>query len=146
MRNEEEVLSRARVANLVGALAGGTPVEHLRPELQRHGLGIYLTEQEAAWFWDDVAPDERERAQLESMLALSWALGFVPTLAPGGVEAYAVVQDALDDTSLAPGLREEREVRAMLDEIERAFASAPSEALLRRRDALRWLLGDDERA
>lgn len=146
MRNEEEVLARARVANLVGVLAGGTSVELVRPELQRHGLGIYLTEQEAAWFWEDAVPDERERAQLEAMLALGWALHLVPSLVPGGVEAYAVVQDALDDTSLAPGLREEREIRAKLDEIERAHASTPSEALARRRDALRWLLGDDEGA
>ncbi len=150
-RSAEDVLARARVASLVAALANGTPVELLRPELQRHGLGIHLTEVEAAWLWADEVPDAEPSSQLEAMRALAWALGLLSSLGAPDPEACAAVQDALDDPSLGElVLRDENELRAMLRSIEQAIAEGEAppnervdrERLVWRRRALRWALGE----
>lgn len=129
MRSAEDVLARARVLNLVGSLAKGTPIELLRPELHRHALGIHLTPQEARWFWEDAEIEASESAHFEAMLALAWVLRITPSID----STLGEVQDALDDTTFdVSSLREESAVRAMLATLERLW----------HRRALRWALDE----
>jgi len=124
MRSEEEALARARVLNLIEARASGISLELLRPELQRHGLGIHLTEQEARWLADEEPVDADDPRA--AMKAIAWALGITGSL-DGDVEA---IRDALDALTPSIAIREERVIRSQL-----AATTGSAQA------ALRWVLG-----
>ena len=125
MRSEEDALARARVLNLVDARARGVSSELLRPELQRHGLGIHLTEQEARWLTEEEEPVEADDPQA-AMKAIAWALRITGSL-DGDVEA---IRDALDALTPSIALREEAVIRSQL-----ALATGSAQA------ALHWVLG-----
>jgi hypothetical protein len=125
VRSEEAILARARILNLVEALSHGVSLELLRPELQRHGLGIHLSEREARWFSDEEAVEMEDPRS--AMIALAWTLGLTRSLEGEDVEA---IRDALDALTPSVALREESTIRAKLETL------APGSAEL----ALRWSL------
>lgn len=125
MRSEEAILARARVLNLVEALSHGVSLELLRPELQRHGLGIHLTEREARWFAEEEAVDADDPRA--AMTALAWALGITGSLDGADVEA---IRDALDALTPSIAMRESSVIQSQL-----AATTGSAQA------ALRWVLG-----
>jgi len=125
VRSSEAILARARVLNLVEALSHGVSLELLRPELQRHGLGIHLTEREARWFSEEEKVDAEDPRT--AMIALAWALGLTRSLDGDDVEA---IRDALDALTPRVAMREEAAIGGKLETL------APGSAEL----ALRWIL------